>query len=558
VYEQPPAVAPPPVPGLSGLTVLARGGYATVYRAVQESIGRDVAVKIENRSLDSERDRRRFMREARAAGRMSSHPHVVDLFDAGVLPDGHPYMIMELCEGSYADRLRAGRLPPAEVREVGIKIADALADAHRLGVLHRDVKPANILVSGFGEPALADFGLAVLTEMRDVSTTFEVLTPAYAPREMFRSGCEPSPAADVYSLCATLYALLRGKPPRWQDDRDPSLITLFELFDSPIPDLPGVPAQLLDVLRAGMSNDPGTRPSAEELRDRLGNVPVQPAAVPADDAVRVTPAPVSQPDAWSMPTQPRPVELSGTAITPGNLAPSGNLPPAAGAPPEPAAPPGNAAPPGTPAPPGNAAPPGTPAPPGNAAAPGGSAQSDNDPTVPHGWPALGAGVAILLLGLVVATTAWYGVGRGPADRVTLRAGLVPVSRAGTVRIGNCLLDGVGATCPATPECFDTLTVSGGIARARMLPCDRPHTWEVFALGTLPAGLDDVGYGQVKTDRTVGRICSAAVLLLVDTQAKSWLVDVLPPSPEQFAGGDRTFRCLAGTGPDQQSAPAFGH
>jgi serine/threonine protein kinase len=89
---------PPAVPGLTGLTVLARGGYATVYRAVQESVGRDVAVKVENRALDSDPDRRRFMREARAAGRMSSHPHVVDLFDAGMTGDGHPYLIMELCE----------------------------------------------------------------------------------------------------------------------------------------------------------------------------------------------------------------------------------------------------------------------------------------------------------------------------------------------------------------------------------------------------------------------------------------------------------------------------
>ena len=266
VDEHEPPVGGPVVPGLTGLTVLARGGYATVYRAVQESIGRDVAVKIENRSLDSDHDQRRFMREARAAGRMSSHPHVVDLFDAGVLPDGHPYMIMELCEGSYADRLRAERLAPAEVRDVGTKIADALADAHRLGVLHRDVKPANILVSGFGEPALADFGLAVLTEMRDVSTTLEVLTPAYAPREMFRYNCEPSPAADVYSLCATLYALLRGKPPRWLDDRDPSLITLIELFDRPVPDLPGVPS-------------PSTRRSG---RTGLSSMYPAPDRVPAD------------------------------------------------------------------------------------------------------------------------------------------------------------------------------------------------------------------------------------------------------------------------------------
>src|SRR5918911_3371594 len=247
---------PPTVPGLTGLTVLARGGYATVYRAVQESVGRDVAVKVENRALESERDQRRFLREARPAGRMSSHPHVVDLFDAGVTTDGHPYLIMELCDGSYAERMRSAPLSAAETREVGFKIADALADAHSLGVLHRDVKPANILYSRFGEPALADFGLAILAETRDQSITLDVLTPAYAPREMFRAGTPPSPAADVYSLCATLYALLRGRPPRWRDERNPSLITLMELFDQPIPDLPGVPAVLLDLLRLGMTNEP--------------------------------------------------------------------------------------------------------------------------------------------------------------------------------------------------------------------------------------------------------------------------------------------------------------
>ncbi|TML24715.1 MAG: serine/threonine protein kinase [Actinobacteria bacterium] len=304
--EAVPAVPAPVVPGLTGLSVLARGGYATVYRAVQESVGRDVAVKIENRSLDSEHDRRRFMREARAAGRMSSHPHVVDLFDAGHTGDGHPYLIMELCDGSYADRLRAAPLHPFEVRDVGVKIADALADAHRLGVLHRDVKPANLLVSGFGEPALADFGLAVLTEARDLSITMDVLTPAYAPREMFRPRCEPSPAADVYALAATLYALLRGKPPRWFDHRDPSLLELLELFDEPIPDLPGVPVELLDLLRAGMVNDAEARPTAEQLRDELTALSIQPQPVPAEDAVRVPPKPVSRPDAWSMPTQPRP------------------------------------------------------------------------------------------------------------------------------------------------------------------------------------------------------------------------------------------------------------
>jgi serine/threonine protein kinase len=392
VDDQTSALPAPAVHGLSGLVILARGGYATVYRAVQESIGRDVAVKIENRSLDNEHDRRRFMREARAAGRMSSHPHVVDLFDAGVLPDGHPYLIMELCDGSYADRLRTGHLHPAEVRDVGMKIADALADAHRLGVLHRDVKPANILVTGFGEPALADFGLAVLTEMRDVSTSVEVLTPAYAPREMFRHACEPSPAADVYSLCATLYALLRGKPPRWLDDRDPSLITLIDLFDRPIPDLPGVPAELLDLLRLGMSNDVDARPGADELRDRLAAVPVGPAPVPAGDAVRVTPEPASRPDAWSMPTGPAPAAAEPAGPTP---------------------------------------------------------EVDPDATVPTrprgGWSSFGAGVAVLLLALLVAATAGYGSGRG-VHRLVHRGAVTASSAPGSPRLP--ALTGIPVTIPA--------------------------------------------------------------------------------------------------------------
>ncbi|MBF9129456.1 serine/threonine protein kinase, partial [Plantactinospora sp. S1510] len=279
--DTPPGALPlPVVPGLTDLSVFARGGYATVYRATQQSVGREVAVKVENRTLDSERDQRRFLREARAAGRMSSHPHVVDLFDAGVTEDQHPYLIMELCDGSYAERMRSSPLTPVEARDVGVKIADALADAHQLGVLHRDVKPANILYSRFNEPALADFGLAVLAEARDTAITLEVLTPAYAPPEMFRHS-PPSPAVDVYALCATLYAVMHGKPPRWQADRNPGLLTLMELFTEPIPELPGVPTRLLDLLRYGMANDPSDRPSAEQLRDLLASVPLEPPTVGA-------------------------------------------------------------------------------------------------------------------------------------------------------------------------------------------------------------------------------------------------------------------------------------
>ncbi len=302
VDARPPAFVPK-VPGLTGLEVLARGGYATVYRAIQTSVGRPVAVKVENRTLENDHDRNRFMREARAAGRMSGHPHVIDLFDAGVTADGHPFLIMELCDCSYAEKMKNEQLTAKEVRDVGAKIADALADAHALGVVHRDVKPANILCSSFGEPALADFGLAVLVENRDESMTLETLTPAYAPREMFRPRTPPSSAADIYSLCATLYALLAGKPPRWENDRNPSLIALLEIFDSPVPEIKGVPDALVGVLRLGLANEPTDRPSAIRLRDMLLDLKLD-----GTDPVPASPrfgADEDTTDAWSLRTQPQ-------------------------------------------------------------------------------------------------------------------------------------------------------------------------------------------------------------------------------------------------------------
>ncbi|MEV0396093.1 serine/threonine-protein kinase [Polymorphospora rubra] len=549
----PPGQLPlPVVPGLSGLSVFARGGYATVYRATQESVGREVAVKVENRTLDSDRDQRRFLREARAAGRMSSHPHVVDLFDAGVTADRHPYLIMELCDGSYAERMRSSPLGPAEARDVGAKIADALADAHELGVLHRDVKPANILHSRFGEPALADFGLAVIAEYRDTSLTLEVLTPAYAPPEMFRHS-EPTPTSDVYALCATIYAVMHGRPPRWQDDQSPSLIALLELFSQPLPELPGVPAALLDVLRAGMANDPDARPTAAQLRDTLLALPLDTGQV-ATGPAKFGPV---QPGPWAAP--------SGTPAASGPANPGPDAP--LSAPPinvtfQPGGPYGGGFPPagphqlGTPydgpPPVGGLRPAGPGGPPGP--------MSPMRRKLP--W-VLGALGMVVLLVLVSAGTWWVATRPEAMPTPTTSASIDPAG-TGPTNLGGvlpgCLIPlPDGGRCPGEMECFGDTRTQGGELVASRVPCTGPHTWETYAIGDLPADIAGIDHATVVADPAVRRLCNTTNLLTTSLMLNlgGWQLEVLPPTGEAVATGDRSYRCLAGRGSNQLERPTLG-
>ncbi|MFV2021558.1 protein kinase [Micromonospora sp. LOL_023] len=561
------------MPGLSDLSVFARGGFATVYRAVQESVGREVAVKVENRALDNERDQRRFMREARAAGRMSSHPHVVDLFDVGVTTDTHPYLIMEMCDGSYADRMKTSPLDEFEARDVGVKIADALADAHHLGVLHRDVKPANILYSRFNEPALADFGLAVLVEARDASVTLEVLTPAYAPPESFQHR-PPSPAADVYALCATLYAIMRGKPPRWDDERNPSLVMLLELFDQPLPDLPGVNPALTEVLRQGMANDPAARPTALALRDTLAAVPLGPHWSPAaphrppfsiapvsggpsaGSGGQIAPAPSGQPRAMPVPAQGgSPVPAQGGQ--PGGVAP------------QPAA--GQAAW-SVPVPP----------PPGHQTGPNHGWHSADDLTTRTSPPAgptgaagsprlrmLASGLGVLVLLAMTSLGTWIvakGSGGGAFNQPTaVPSGQFtpqPAASGSTAAAGgvlpNCQLTiRPELRCPTDSECFDA-QATGEPPALSATACTGRHTWETFVVGELPARLLGADHAQIKADPDIGAACSENVFRMVTLRmdVRGWRFEVLPPHALALADGDHTFRCLAGKGPGALMGPTL--
>jgi serine/threonine protein kinase len=285
---------------------LARGGFAIVWQARQESLNRLVAVKVDERKLDTEAERRRFLREAGAAGRMSGHPGIVTVHDAGILGDDRPFLVMELCPGGSLTRWMTQDPRPSQrrVRDVGVRIADALSAAHLLGVLHRDVKPANILIDAYNNAGLADFGLAALIDPdTPLSETVEAITPAYAPPEVFAK--KPlTEYADVYSLAATLYAVLSGHPPRWSDTKEaPSIAEIMKRQKTPIRRIPGVDKAFMDALLGAMAENPEDRPTAAQFRDQLGALTLSAKTAPK-------PAEITQ----ESPASPRAVEEKRVAV----------------------------------------------------------------------------------------------------------------------------------------------------------------------------------------------------------------------------------------------------
>src|SRR5579859_7522880 len=252
----PPADAPESVPGYRDLARIGHGGFSVVYRAVQESFERAVALKVLTVGSDEDA-RRRFRREVRLASRLSGHPHVVTVLDTGSTASGRPYLAMDLYDGgSMRDRLRrSGPLSPAQTAGVGAKIAEALAAAHNLGVLHRDVKPNNILVSRFGEPALADFGVSCLLDSNTSASVLDVFSPQHAAPELMTRGV-PSVSSDIYALGSTMYELLTGKPPFGADSRDVRAIMWRAMSEpAPRPDCPELPG-LADAVVRAMAKEP--------------------------------------------------------------------------------------------------------------------------------------------------------------------------------------------------------------------------------------------------------------------------------------------------------------
>jgi hypothetical protein len=257
--------------GYENLTRIDQGGFAVVYRGLDTRFDRTVALKILRSDTLNERQLRRFNAECLAAGRLSSHPNIVTVYDAGTTSGHRPWLAMEYCSGgSLAHRLAGtGPLPVAEVVSIGARLCGALSAAHAAGILHRDVKPHNVLLTSYGEPALADFGIAGAVNedgTGGVAGETAAYTVVHAAPEILE-GRSGTPAADIYSLGSTLYTLLAGQPPfaREASIGLAPLVSRILRGDLPVIERHGVPPELEQLLRRSMSARPQDRPTSTEL-----------------------------------------------------------------------------------------------------------------------------------------------------------------------------------------------------------------------------------------------------------------------------------------------------
>ena len=258
------APAPPSIRGASYQRFIGRGGFSHVYLFRQRQLGRGVAVKVLDREVD-DRARRRFEAETSLMARMSPHPSVVSVIDAGRAEDGREYIVMEYCPPPDLGRIaRSKPLSVEQALKYAIQVAGAVETIHRAGYLHRDIKPSNILLTEYRRPVLTDFGIATPIEAQDVEDESGGASPPWAPPEQLRGEEALTLAADVYGLAATVYTMLTGHAPH--TDRAPNgrndLLSMLQRAQAgriPLITRPDVPEQLRRVLRTAMAPRPENR-----------------------------------------------------------------------------------------------------------------------------------------------------------------------------------------------------------------------------------------------------------------------------------------------------------
>ncbi|MFI6732735.1 protein kinase [Nonomuraea sp. NPDC050451] len=291
-------------PGYRVLDQAGQGGFAVVYRAYQERLDRVVALKVLSVDRVDQRTMRRFQRELQLTGRLTGHPNVVTVFDTGITRSGKPYIAMDYFEnGSLRDKVRKeGPLPVPDVLRAGVKLAGALAAVHEAGVLHGDIKPQNILISRYGELAIADFGVARVVDSSEISATSQAFTPLHAAPEVL-TGQPHSASTDIYSLGSTLYHLLAGQP-AFHNPTDPSIAPLMYRvlsIEPPPINRSDVPPPVFETVLRAMSKQPEVRyGSAREFARRLQEVQAE-LGLSVTDLVGQDPGPGP-----AMSTVPRP------------------------------------------------------------------------------------------------------------------------------------------------------------------------------------------------------------------------------------------------------------
>lgn len=255
------------IPGCDPVSVLGRGGFGTVYKCYEAAHARYVAVKVLRVDGLDDGVRQRFERECRALGSLSGHPHIVPIHSSGMSRTDLPYIVMDyISGGSAADRLAArGSLGWRRAVEVGVKLAGALQTAHTVGIVHRDVKPQNVLMSEYEEPKLGDFGISSLPNGFQTASGVITATVAHASPEVLQ-GHKASAASDQYSLASTIFTLMMGHAPfvQGEDEELSALITRVLTSRPPSLASSGVPQSIASVVERGLEKSLDDRFSTVE------------------------------------------------------------------------------------------------------------------------------------------------------------------------------------------------------------------------------------------------------------------------------------------------------
>ena len=300
--------APPILPGLAYIRPLGSGGFADVFLYEQDMPRRNVAVKVMPSDVRDPELRRMFNAEADVLAHLSAHPSIVTVYQASISADGRPYIVMEYCPGSLAQRYRVERIPVEEVLAIGVRMSSALESAHRAGLIHRDVKPSNILITTFGTPVLADFGISASLQRRSGGEVLAMSIPWSSP-EVVAEQTSGTVTSEVWSLGATVYSLLAGHSPFERRERGQNTKDLLRrrIARATYVEIPraDVPASLQSVLARAMSRDPGRRyDSARAFGEALREVQA---------GLGLSPTPLEIPDVeWSPASGP--VDFSDSAL----------------------------------------------------------------------------------------------------------------------------------------------------------------------------------------------------------------------------------------------------